>query len=169
MGNGSYNFTVVDRSAEKSNVGITIGTVTAITLPGYLTSTGAFKTATEAIMLGTVAKDELKAFSNQLSTTVPSSPWANRETKFLVRYRDNTEYFDAPTNSIQNEGFGRIHNLEIPCAKLDLTGLLLPNSDFVNLAQTQIAAWITAFEAVALSPSNGAVKVVSIEIVGRNI
>lgn len=166
---GNYSMTIRDRSGELSNVGVNIGPVTAGTLPGYLTTTGNLKTATDAITLGVIAKDEMKVFSNALSAALPVSPWANRETKFLVRYADVTAFFDDPTNAIPNEGFGRIHNLEIPAPDLALTDLLQAGTDFVDLEQTAIAAWITAFEAVALSPANGSVEVVSIEIVGRNI
>lgn len=164
---GYYSITIRDRSGELSNVGFKLGPVTAVTLPGHLTATGTLRDAIDDITLGVIAKDEMKVYSNQLDASTPASPWANRETKFLVRYKDVTAFFDPGTNSIPNEGFGRTHNVEIPCPDLALTNLLLPNSDFVNLAQTEIAAFITAFEAEVLSPSNGAVEVQSIELVGR--
>lgn len=166
---GDYSVSIRDRSRELSNVRINIGTVTGATLPGYLTTTGALRAAIEGISTGVAAKDEMKVFSNKLSNAVPASPFAQREIKWLVRYSDDTEFFDAPTNSIHNEGYGLIHNLEIPCANLGLTDVLQANSDFADLTHPAMAAFVDAFEAVALSPANGAVKVVSIEFVGRNL
>lgn len=164
---GNYSFSVRDRSDELSAVSIRIGAVTAATLPGYLTSTGAFRDATDALVLGVIAKDEMKVFSNQLDAARPTSPWANRETKLLVRYKDITENFSAIEGVVPNEGFGKAFSLEIPTPDLSLTGLLIDGSDFVNVSQTQIAAWVNAFEAVAVSPYNGNVEVQSIEVVGR--
>ena len=166
---GSFDITIGDRSREKSNLKVNVGVVTAVTLPDQLTWTGQLRDAIAAMSYGAILKNKMTVFDEILTTSWPTSPWANRETKFLVRYRDTTEYFDAPTNSIKNEGFGHVHQFEIPCAKLDLSGLLVAGSDFVNLAQTQVAAFVTLFNANVLSPSNGSVAVESIEIVGRNL
>jgi hypothetical protein len=50
----------------------------------------------------------------------------------------------------------------------ELTGHLGVNSDFADLAETEIADFVTAFEALARSPAGGQSDVTSIEHVGRN-
>lgn len=166
---GTFGITIRDHSGEVSSSNFNIGPVTAATLPGLLSDTGALESAIAAISIGVVARDRMSVFDNAKSGDLPTSPFAQRELKFMVRYRDVTEYFDAPTNSIPNEGYGRLHTVEIACPKLDLTGLFVGATDEVDLAQTQIAAFVSAFEGVVLSPANGSVEVVSIEVVGRRL
>lgn len=164
MAGGTFGVTIRDRSDEMSSLNITIGEVTAGTLPGLLTATGALEDAIEDIILGNIATDRMEVYNNTVNNVRPTSPYANRETKFLVRYRDNQAAFGA----VPNEGFGKVFTVSIATPNLALSGLLTPGSDFVNLAQTEIAAFVTAFEGVARSPYQGTVTVESIEIVGRN-
>lgn len=90
---------------------------------------------------------------------------AQRERKWLVTYRDNTEFLDV-ADTIENTGFGKLFNTEVPCAKLSL---LDQKSDDLDLAATGVAAWITAFEAAQQSPTGGnEIEVISIKHVGRS-
>lgn len=168
MANGSGFFTLRDYSGESATMGFNTGVITAGNLAGVLTQFGALRTAIAAISLCEVAKEGLSVFRTNLSYTNPTDPNAQRERKWLVEYRDATEYFDAPTNSIPNEGFGKPFNVEIPGADLDLTDVLLPGTDIVDLTQTQIAAFVTAFEALVKSPHGGAVEVFRITHIGKN-
>lgn len=90
---------------------------------------------------------------------------AQRERKWLVTYRDNTEYLDV-ADTIENVGFGKLFDTEVPCAKLSL---LDQHSDDLDLNATGVQAWITAFEAAQNSPTGGnEIEVISIKHVGRS-
>ena len=164
-----YSIGLLDRSGERSGITVNIGTVTAGTLPGQLTSTGALQAATAALSLATLERVSMSVFDNVVSSDLPASPWANRELKLKFTYKDTEQYFDAPTNSIENEGFGKIFRVEVPAPDLDNI-TFLGNTDMVDLQDGGIVqAWVTAFEAIALSPYNGTVEVIGAEIVGRAI
>jgi len=86
---------------------------------------------------------------------LPTSPYAQRELKWLVTYSGNTS--------------GKKFTIEIACP--DVTDNVVPNTDLADLASTDWAAFVTAFEAYVKSPDNGteAVTVLSARVVGRNI
>jgi hypothetical protein len=86
---------------------------------------------------------------------VASNPYAQRELKWLVQYQGATS--------------GKLFSVEI--AAPDVTDNVVVNSDVANLASTDWAAFVTAFNAYAKSPDNGteAVAVVGAKLVGRNI
>lgn len=171
MAGSSYSVTIRDISGEVSNVKIRIGDVTAVNLPGFLSSTGAFRTALMALSLGEAAKNSLVVFDEILSADLPTSPYANRESALLVRYKDVEEFFDAPTNSIRNLNYGRIQTVRIPCPNLAIGGspaLRNAGSDFLNLDNPTVATFVTAFNGLVLSDNGADVEVQSIELVGRN-
>lgn len=164
---GQGGFTLLDYSGEKSSLAFYTGNITAVSLPGTLTQFGALRTAIEGITLGTVNKESLKVFDTKLSNTNPSDVNAQRERKWLVVYEDNTAFFDAPLNAIPNEGFGKVFNVEIPTA--DFTGRMISGTDLADMANTEVAAFVSAFEALARSPYGGAVNVLRLVGVGRNL
>lgn len=158
----------IDYSGENSNSSINVGAVTAVSLPGLLSDIADYITAIDAITLGTVRDDTLVAYSTNRSSIPPTDSNAQRERKWLVRYADVTAFFDDPINAIPNAGYGKIFTFTIPTA--DLGGAnLLTNTDKANLADTQIAAFVSAFEALARSPYGGNVEVLDITAVGRNL
>jgi len=167
MAGGLGGFTMLDYSKERSSLSFHTGAVTAVSLPGLLTQFGALRTAIEGITLGVMNKESLMVFSTKLSNTPPTDENAQIERKWLVTYEDNLPFFDDPVNAIPNEGFGKLFQLEIPTA--ELVGRLLPNSDEADLADTGIAAFVTAFEAIARSSYGGTVNVVKITAVGANL
>jgi hypothetical protein len=148
---GSFSF--LDFSEERSSMTFHFGEITAASIPGFLTEFGAFRTATEAISMGTLVSDTWVGDHTKYSNVAPSDPNAQRERKWLVMYEDVTSL--------------AMYRLEIPCADHDLAGVLLPGTDNVDLTQTEIAAWITAFEALCRSPEGNNVNVVAIRTVGR--
>lgn len=166
---GFFGLTFMDRNKQKSSIRLRIGPVTAGTLAGYLTTTGTLRSAIEALTLTTVQKTQLLVFDNLLSNVVPTSGFAKRELKLLVKYRDVEEFFDAPTNSIYNENFGQSQTAEIPGPNLALPDIYLGDTEYLDLTQTQVAAFKTAFEAVVLSDGGGDVQIESIKVVGRNL
>jgi len=167
MANGLLRFTLRDYSQETSGVTINTGAVTAISLPGLLTQIGALRTAIDGMTLGVLATESLKVFETNLSPLSPTDENAQRERKWLVRYADVTPFFDDPINAIPNEAFGNVYTLSIPTALL--AGTLQAGSDYADLADPLISPFVTAFEAIARTPAGGAVDVLSIQSVGRNI
>lgn len=165
MAGGLYTLTVMDYDAEKSPMKIHTGEVTAVSLPGLLTQIGAFRTAVDGLSIGTLQKEQLTAFSTILSQALPASEFAQRETKWVIKYHDAQQFFDPPVNAIPNEGYLKPFDFEIGAADL---ALLADNQDFLPLAQAQAAALVTAFEAMGRSPYGGTVEVDSIQQVGRN-
>lgn len=164
---GLLNFTLLDHSGEKSNMSVRTGDVTAVSLPGLLTETGALRNAIDGITLGTLQSEQLTAFNTVLSNTLPSNVNAQRERKWLVVYQDDTQFFDPPVNAIPNEGYLRKYTLEIPTA--DPSGRMIAGTDLADPANAEIQAFVTAFENTGRSPAGGRVKVLSISLVGRNL
>jgi len=152
--------TVADYSEEKSGLKVYNGAITAVSIGGFLTALGTLRTATQALVLGTVQQEMWVGDSTLISSSFPTDPDAQRERKALVRYHGNT------TNDV--------FTLTIPAVRTKDSGgdsLLLAGTDKFNLAATEVAAWVTAFEAIGRSPNNDTenVTVDSITLVGRNI
>lgn len=147
-------FTLLDYSNERSSMKVNVGAITALSIGGFLTDFGALRAAIEGITLGVVAQEAWVGDRTTLSNTPPTDPEAQREKKWLVRYVGNTS--------------GKVFQLEIPTAELG-GGHLLPMSDFADLTETDMAAFVTAFEDIARTPDSDTetVTVQSIQYVGR--
>lgn len=163
---GQLSFSLMDHNGERGTVGINTGAVTAVSLPGLLTEVGSLRGAIEGITLGVVAKEQLTVFNTPLANAPPADENAQVERAWLVSFEDDLPFFDDPVNAIPNEGYRKKFTLTIPTA--DLVGRLLPNSDQADLTDTQIAAFISAFETTARSPYGGTVNVLGMTAVGRN-
>lgn len=168
MAGGLFTLAMLDYSREKSAFSVITGDVTAVSLPGLLSDISDFRDAVDGICLGVQADEALRAYTNNLSNTPPASPLAQIEAAWLVTYEDNLPFFDDPVNAIPNEGFGKLFTITIPTADIGAAGRLLPNSDEADLTETNMAAFVTAFEAMARSPYGGTVNVVKVTHVGRN-
>lgn len=143
-------------NAELSGVAIPSYQIDAANLATWLTGFGAFKTALDAITLGVLAAEKVTIYDTVLSGAVPTSPYAQRELKLLVRYVGDTT--------------ARKRSFEVPCP--DLEALTLTGKDQVTLADGGVmAAFVTAFEAIARMADDDAetVTVTGAEVVGRNI
>lgn len=164
---GGGSFTVLDYDREKSNMGFNTAAITAASIAGTLTQFGALRTAIGAIIIGNFSDEALYVNRTKISNVPATDPSAQRERKWLVQYEDTTQFFDAPVNAIPNAGYKSLHNMEIPTAKFTVTNL--PNNgDEADLTETDIAAFVTAFEALVRSPYGGAVNIVKMTAVGRN-
>lgn len=148
-------YTQADYSGEDSHTKIYNGAVTAVSIGGFITEFGQMRDAIDAISKGTMTKEMWVGDATELSNVLPTDVYAQREIKWLVRYQDNVTK--------------NVYTLTIPCA--DPTGRLLPQSDMANLAQTEMAAFVTRFQSFARSPESDQnnVTVLSIELVGRNL
>lgn len=160
------SFTIMDYNREDSTTSFNNAAITAASIAGYLTQFGALRTAIEGIILGTVSDERAYVFNTRLSNTAPTDENAQVERAWDVLYEDNQPFFDAPVNAIPNAGYQKVFHMTIGTA--DLEGRLLPGSDFADLTETSIAAFVTAFEAIARSPYGGTVNVLQIKAVGRN-
>lgn len=149
-------FQLLDYSDERSTTTIHVGAITAVSIAGFLTDFGALKTAIEGITLGVVSQESWVGDRTALSNTPPADAEAQREKKWLVRYTGDTS--------------GKVYTLEIATAELG-GGHLLPMSDFADLTETDMAAFVTAFEAIARTPDDDTetVTVQSIQFVGRSL
>lgn len=156
-----YNvLSIADFSKEKSTQKVYNGAITAVSIAGFLTDLAALETATQNLILGTLQQSTWVGDSNQIASTFPTDPDAQRERKALVRYHGNT------TNDV--------FTLTIPAVRTKTSGgvsLLLAGTDEFDLTAGLVAAWITAFEAIGRSPNNDTetVTVDSITLVGRNL
>jgi len=174
MTNAGGFLTFQDFDREPSTFSFRSGAITAVSLPAFLAQFGTLKAATQAIVLGTLKEEGWVGDRTPISNTPPTDPNAQRERKWLVQFEDTTAFFDAPVNAIPNEGYRKNFTVEIPTAKVNgygggLDSALLINTDEADLAHTAIAAWVTAFEAIARTPYGGAVNVTRIRVVGRNL
>lgn len=155
MPNHKSSWQLLDFSEERSSVEMFNGAITAVSIAGFLTAFGGMRTAIDNITLGTVSKESWKGDETVISNTLPTSEFAQRESKWLVQYKGNT------TN--------KIFTMEIPTA--DPTGRLTPGTDKADLTETNMAAFVTAFEGFARTPDSDTetVTVLKVTLVGRNL
>lgn len=157
-------FTIEDYSREKSGMSLNIGPLTAANFTAVRDAIDDLKAVMDNIALGEIRRTNInEVFAESVAAVTDQN--AQRERKWLVTYRDNTQYLDVG-NTINNTGFGQVYNVEVPTAKLSL---LAGNSDELSLTATGVAAWVTAFEAVQNSPTGGnEIEVLTIKHVGRS-
>lgn len=150
-------FTMKDYSDEETPITIFHGSITAGTLPGFLTEFGQMRDAIDAITLGTIKKEKWVGDDTQLSDARPAAPAAQRENKWLVFYRD------VVTN--------KTHRCEIGTADVGTAGAprIIAGTDLADLTNTEMAAFKTRFESFARSEAGNNVVITKIQKVGRNI
>lgn len=146
------SFTFQDFSEEKSSFGFHFGPITVGTIAAFLTQFGALRTATSNIVLGTMTSDQWTGDLTHYVNAAPTDVNAQRERKFLIQYEGTTTHSN--------------YTGTIPTA--DFTGRLIIGTDDVDLTETDVAAWVTAFEALCKTPEGEAVNVIGIRAVGRN-
>lgn len=156
---------VEDYDGEKSRFSVNIGPLTAANFTAKRDAIDDLKNALPPIIRGEIRQTTVNETFAESSADI-SDQLAQRESKWLVTLKDVTQFFDVG-NTIANPGFGNLFNIEIPTADVSL---LANNSDELSLVDVAVAAFITALEAVAESPTGGPdVNVVKIRHVGRNI
>lgn len=136
--------------AEKSSWSVWGVTLTSSNIVAQEGFAAALWAAALGITVGSQAATKLLASSTQ-TAVVNTNPLAQRENKWLVRYHD--------TNSAK-------FTVEIPTADLSL---LDTGTEFLDLAGTEAAAFVTAFEDYVKSPDDPGLSVTvdSIQFVGR--
>jgi len=146
--------TINDYSNEKSTFGFASSELTAGNIVAQLAAAAALVGATEDLTIGEVVKQQIAQVPLD-SPATPTSPYAQREMKWLVTYQGVTS--------------GKLHTLEI--AAPDITDNVAPNTDIADLESDDWAAWVTAFVGIAKDPDDltDSVIVLGARLVGRNI
>jgi len=166
-----YALSYLDFSKEDSTV-----TYTGVALDGdnfdaQLVLAHNLRTATDNITIGARIKEEVTAQINGNAADAPTDVNAQRERKWLVRYKDTTQYYDAPSTAYPNPGYGKKFTLEVPTADLSL--LPTGHSDVVDASASglnaALTAYFAAFNAFQRSPYNGVAEVTELVAVGRNL
>jgi len=148
-------YTINDHSNELSSFGITVAELTSGTIVADLAAAAALRTATAAIIIGAMVKEQISQIPYDTPAT-PSNYYAQREIKWLVTYRGATT--------------GKLFQLEIACP-LQNANTINGNTDEANVADSLWTDWISAFEAYAQSPDDitEGVVFVGAKLVGRNL
>jgi len=147
-------FQITDYSNEKSSFGVVSITANAGNLAAQQTAAAALFAAIEDLSIGELTKQAMNLIIYD-TPAIPTSPYAQRELKWLVQY--------------QGDSSGKLYSIEI--AAPDVTDNVVVNTDVADLASTDWAAFVTAFESYARAPDNGTetVTVIGARLVGRNI
>lgn len=147
------SFSVRDYSEETSTFRLNVGALTALSLPGFLTAFGNLKTGVTNIILGVLGKEKIVMDDTVLSNAAPADSAAQVELKFLFSYEGDTSkkkfQFEVPTPD---------------------TSKIIAGSDMVDVADVDVAAFITAVEAIGRSPDSDVetITVLDARLVGRN-
>lgn len=143
-----------DYSEERSSVRLSVVQLTAGNIAATEGQLTALETAMLGITLGELRQESVIWRRDEVSVAPVVSALAQREIKWLVRYHDTVT--------------GKKYRAEIPTA--DLNGRLVANTDLADNNNAQVAAFITAFQAVVRDPDTGlnTVLIDSIQFVGRN-
>ena len=145
-------FEILDYSDSMSSFSFNFGAITALSLPGFLAQFGALRAALENIIIGTVSKERWIGDETPLSNIPPIDSSAQRELYWLVTY--------------ETEFGGHARRAAVPTPDLSL---LVAGTDFPDFANPAIAAFITAFEAIAVDPTrpDDGVIVYDMQMFGR--
>lgn len=148
-----YSITYNDYSNEKSSLSFPVPDIAAGggNWDSVLAGAAAIATAIDAMTLCDNSREALNAVQS-IGQDTPTNPAAQREFGVRVFYLDDTN--------------GKKYHLTIPGP--DLANLETnPGSDLLDLTGTLEAAFVTAFEAGAVSPDGNSVTVWKMVIVGR--
>lgn len=146
--------TTLDYSNESSSHNFGIGAITELSLAGFLSQFGDYKNALANIILGTIQKDIWVGDRTVLNNSAPASPQAQNELGFRVFYHGAVN---------QKKGHMTIGTAD--------PSKVVPGTDQVDMTDTDIAAFVTAFETIAKMPDDDTegVEVDFITLVGRNV
>lgn len=150
---GNFTTTIRDHSNETSSFSLNTPALSAINIDDYGgVFTAALDSALDPFILGNVAKRTLTAESVVVSNDIPANPYAQREMKWLVPYRDNVT--------------GLPGSFEIPTADLSQ---LVPNTDLLDTSTTEWDTLRDLLELRARSNAGNAITIGQPRLVGRNI
>ena len=146
-----YAVTLIDHQNEKSTARFPGAELTGGNLATQLGLITALDSARAGITEGTQNRSYIQTGEADGSAAIPSAPSAAIEKKWMVTYVDNTS--------------GKVHRMEIPTAD---EAFLLANTESLDLAGTEGAAFVDAFEDY-VQVDGHSVTIQSVVIVYRNL
>jgi len=155
---GKVTFSIMDNSAEKSNVGFHVATLTSANIDPWIDDTptgllGQLRVLLSALTIGNHANRIVTALQLPDATVEPpADPYAQRERKAVVTMLDTIT--------------GKYFRNEIPA--FGDSGVEA-GTDLLDLDVAAWAAYVAFVEANCLSPAGNAFTVVRAKLVGRNI
>ena len=158
MANDFASFSWYDYDSEKSGTSINLAETTELTLAAQNSAITTLRNAMDDLTIAPVSKASQTDIIFD-TPVVPTDPFAQREIKWVVIAQD------ASGNKFKAN--------EIPTANLDLLEngskyLVKSGVTTVVTAAAAVNAFVSAYEALALSQSGQALTVVDIYQVGRN-
>jgi hypothetical protein len=163
--------TIEDFSKEKSTVRFWVQDISSSNYDSVVTDIDEVKNSILTVIDGEVRVAGFsKTYPN--SATAVTDPNAQRESKWLVSYRDTSQFLDV-ANAVANPGYLKLFSAEIGTADNDL--LTTAGSDDLDLVDGGVvAAFVASWEANVRSPYNHSANAPSISVeritlVGRAI
>lgn len=163
------SFQVADYDNEVSHTHLWVQDMSAANFDSVAQDVDELKDAILLVSLGEVRDAAIRKVYPESGALV-TDPDAQRERKWVVLYRDMTQFLDAGA-TIANPGYLKLFTAEIACAD---ASLLATNSDLMDVsAGTDGETFVNSFEANARSPYNHTatspvIEVIEIRMVGRN-
>lgn len=146
---GRMNLSYVDYNSEASTVSVRTANLTQAGYDASITALNGLRDAIEAVTLASLSKQTIQAVENELAWVLPVSQYAQRESKWLVKYQQADGVFGS---------------FEIPAA--DLT-LLNGHTEVMDIAAGAGLALVAAVEGNVIGRDGALVSVVEIQHVGR--
>jgi hypothetical protein len=156
--NSTLSFTIADYDGEKSSQQFACVEYNILTYADFLTAIGDYKESLEKISMGAVQREILTISNKKYDPALPTDQNAQRERKWVVRYKDEVTF--------------NVYETEIPCARVLGTGnvnLLIAGTSKADFTRQDWIDWIADFEQVARSQDGNFVTVLDAYLVGRNI
>lgn len=150
MAGNTGTLSIEDWDGKTGQTSINTGPITAANYTAKHAAIDAYGTAVEGIISGELRKITVTEVFAKSSDPVASSA-AQRHVKWVVTYRDDTEFLDVG-DTINNVGYGRLFTIEIPTADLSL---LTNNSRLLDITGGVGLAYANAFAGVQNSPTGG--------------
>jgi hypothetical protein len=149
------NITYTDYGGERSAVrlrGLTLDNVT-YTFADYNTQMDALIAALNDVSIGRQYKTVRVSSEGIISPSPATTPYAQREMKWLMRYEDSST--------------GQTYTSEVPCA--DMVLLDANNPANMDKASAEYIALKAAFDDFVISPDGNACALGDVILVGRNL
>jgi hypothetical protein len=153
MGKAIWSFR--DRSQEISKCELTVADISAggADFDTVMADVAALGAALEGISNCIMAREVLTQTVTTKNPASTSDEYANRESALRVFYGDSVT--------------GEVYHISIPGPDWENVGMHA-NTDLADLEDTELAAFVTALEANALSPVGNAIEVIRAVQVGRH-
>jgi len=148
----TYNF--LDHSNEKSSLKFYLPDITSANYAATVATLGDMRIAIQGLTLCNIgATPELVSEVHTDVATIPTSPYAQRETRAMFDCADSVS--------------GRRFKIGVPTP--DLTKLGLPRTDEINFLDSDVADYVNSLASNAISPEGNAFSVIRGRVEGRNV